>query len=952
MHASVRSVRHRLLLVVFVTATTCTVYGDEPLHYRIDQAFYATAVGPVAEKADDLIFARRAYLDLIGRIPAIDEVRAYLVRPEENRRTELIDQLLASEEVSGHLATTFDVMLMERRGGKHVKSEEFRAWLKASFDQNKPFHQLAAELISADTSDASRPSAAFLLERDVEPNLLTREIARMFFGMDLQCAQCHDHPNVDDYKQEDYYGLYSFVSRSSLFQPDKKKPAVIAEAADGQSPFKSVFTSREAFTSPRMPGEVEVTEPVFEAGDEYKTRPAKTVASVPMYSRRAKLAEFVAGGSNHYFRRNIANRLWAMMMGRGLVHPVDMHHSMNPPSHPELMTLLADEFAATNFEVKPFLRELALTDVYQRSHQFTQPANIEVNNLAATIEQLQQQRTTANDLTLQKEDEAQAALEKLDAALATAEPQRAALAKVRAVATAAAKKRDDAVTAQQAKKSALGARQAFAAVVKETLDRTSAAADLLASPRDLAETVAILKTRDAGNTAELQKLQQALDAAVKASAAANEVLTSARAADTTARDKYTPLQPPLRQHRAAMVKAFKESQQAYILVTHREHEVEYLRNLIRQAEAAAKLPTTQTVAAAIEQQYSVAVQTVATSEMQMADAAKTMTEAATKKATASETVTKLTLAKQQQQQANKALAAALQNATAAASALQDQAVAGMATELEKTAARVTARIGETSSQLDVATTEMETAGQTVADMQARADAAKRQADVARQQAAEADKKRTELQTTVATLMTTKSEAEASVIDQSTQQFHLATVECLTPEQLTWSILQASGQTERQVITELAKLNKEKPLTEEQKSDAAALAQRQTDAEAAAVVSLTKTVAGFVKLFAAEQGQPQDDFFATVDQALLFANGSQMRSWLSPSGDNLTGRLLKLETSDQIADELYLSTLVRKPTTDEIQDVSQYLAARGDRKNEAVQELAWALVTSSEFRFQY
>ena len=131
--------------------------------------------------------------------------------------------MLASEEVSGHLATTFDVMLMERRGGKHVKSEEFRAWLKASFDQNKPFHQLAAELISADTSDASRPSAAFLLERDVEPNLLTREIARMFFGMDLQCAQCHDHPNVDDYKQEDYYGLYSFVSRSSLFSAGQEK---------------------------------------------------------------------------------------------------------------------------------------------------------------------------------------------------------------------------------------------------------------------------------------------------------------------------------------------------------------------------------------------------------------------------------------------------------------------------------------------------------------------------------------------------------------------------------------------------------------------------------------------------------------------------------------------------------------------------------------------------------
>ena len=952
MHASVRSARYHLLLVVFVTTAVCEIRADEPLHCRIDQTFYATAVGPIADQANDLNFARRAYLDLHGRIPAIDEVRSYLASPPENRRTRLIDQLLESKEFSGHLATVFDVMLMERRGGKHVKTDDFRAWLKASIEQDKPFHQLAAELIAADTSDARRASAAFLLERDVEPNLLTREIARMFFGMDLQCAQCHDHPNVDDYKQEDYYGLYAFVSRSSLFQPDTKKPAVIAEAADGQSPFKSVFTSREAFTSPRMPGEVEVTEPVFEAGAEYKTRPTKTVAAVPAYSRRAKLAEFIASGNNHYFRRNIANRLWAMMMGRGLVHPVDMHHSMNPPSHPELMTLLADEFAAMNFEVKPFLRELALTDVYQRSHQFTQPATIEATRLVATIEQLQQQRTTANDLTLQKEDEAQAALEKLDAALATAEPQRAALAKVRTAATAAATKRDDAVAAQHTKKAAFEQKQAFAAAVTEALNRASAASDLLGSPKDLAATVAILKTRSATHTAETQKLQQALDAAVTASAAANEVLAKAQSAEKAEREKFAPLQTPLRQHRAAMVKAFKESQQAYILVTHREQEVEYLQNLITRADAASKLPAAQSTAAAVEQQYNVAVRTVTTSEKQMADAAKAKTEAKSQQATALQMMSQLAEVMRQQQQARDALAVALQSATSAAATLQDKTIAGMAAELEKTAARVTAQMGETNSQLDAASTEMETAARTAAEMQATIDAAQRQADTARQQAAEAEKKQAELRKALAALTTKQSEAEASVVEQSTQQFHLATVESLTPEQLTWSVLQASGQTERQVISELAKLNKDKPLTEAQKSDAAVLAQRQTDAEAAAVVALTKTVAGFVNLFSAQQGQPQDDFFATVDQALFFANGSEIRSWLSPSGDNLTARLLILETPDQIADELYLSTLVRQPTADEIQDVSAYLAARKDQKKEAVQELAWALVTSAEFRFQY
>ena len=108
----------------------------------------------------------------------------------------------------------------------------------------------------------------------------------------------------------------------------------------------------------------------------------------------------------------------------------------------------------------------------------------------------------------------------------------------------------------------------------------------------------------------------------------------------------------------------------------------------------------------------------------------------------------------------------------------------------------------------------------------------------------------------------------------------------------------------------------------------------------------------MKLFGAESGQPQDSFFATVDQALFFANGSQIRGWLSPAGENLTGRLLKIEAAPELASELYLSTLVRQPTAEEVKDVEGYLAARGEQKREAVQELAWALITSAEFRFQH
>jgi hypothetical protein len=122
-------------------------------------------------------------------------------------------------------------------------------------------------------------------------------------------------------------------------------------------------------------------------GKEYTAAPAKDVRPVPAYSRRARLAEQLARADNAAFKRNAVNRLWALMMGRGLIHPVDMDHADNPPSHPELLELLADEFVAMKFDVKALLRELALTQTYQRSS--TTPAHVkEADPARFTVAQL------------------------------------------------------------------------------------------------------------------------------------------------------------------------------------------------------------------------------------------------------------------------------------------------------------------------------------------------------------------------------------------------------------------------------------------------------------------------------------------------------------------------------------------------------------------------------------
>src|SRR5262249_11474354 len=199
----------------------------------------------------------------------------------------------------------------------------------------------------------TRPMAKFYLDRDSEPNLLTRDISRLFLGMNLQCAQCHDHPLVTDYHQEHYYGLFAFVSRTSVIADTNLKLTVLAEKADGETTFQSVFDPKKVTksTGPRMPNGPALKEPEVEKGKEYVVAPAKGVRHVPTYSRRARLAPELTAATNTAFARNGANRLWAHMMGRGLVHPLDMDHSTNPPSHPELLVLLTEEFVRSKFDM-------------------------------------------------------------------------------------------------------------------------------------------------------------------------------------------------------------------------------------------------------------------------------------------------------------------------------------------------------------------------------------------------------------------------------------------------------------------------------------------------------------------------------------------------------------------------------------------------------------------------
>ena len=354
--------------------------AERPLHTEIDRVSGLTPDAPVpGERCSDAEFLRRIYLDLVGVIPSVDEAREFLESSSPTRRRDLVDRLLADPRHIWHLVDTFDVMLIERRKGSYIPDAEWRNWLHEQFSKNTPLDELIGTILSADgTEKATRPAAKFLLVRKLETDLVTRDLGRLLLGRDMQCAQCHDHPIVPDYLQRHYYGLSAFVNRSYVFNDKKAKQNIIAEKAEGNTTFASVFTDEKGETGPRVLDLEPITEPAPEK-DPYTVKPSKTAGGVPKFSRRLQLKQAITAPENTAFRLNFANRLWAMMIGRGLVEPLDMFHSENPPTNPDLLDLLSDHLHTSGYNTRFMLREIALSETYQRSSRL--PENVPMDSI-------------------------------------------------------------------------------------------------------------------------------------------------------------------------------------------------------------------------------------------------------------------------------------------------------------------------------------------------------------------------------------------------------------------------------------------------------------------------------------------------------------------------------------------------------------------------------------------
>ncbi len=587
------------LSVLLLAAVGTVPAGDaprEPLHRRIDRLIEADALAPPAAIADDAEFLRRLSLDLTGMPPSVEELRAFLADRRPEKRARVVDAMLADPRFARHWASTLDVMLMERRPSQNVGEDEWQAYLIAAARENRPLSEIFADLVRADGTDPRhRGPARFYLDRELDPNLIARDVGRIFFGRDLQCAHCHDHPLVEDYRQTDYYGLLAFFSPGyDPSPPSATKKTAFPERAGTDLTFDSVFVKNDHHLSgPRLPGGPELDEPVFPPGDEYRVRPTAKTLAVPRHGRRAMLAGLVAGGGNRVFNENLANRLWALMMGRGLVHPLDLGHPANPPSHPELLKMLGDELAASRFDARSLLREIALTRVYQRAIDLPASPSPDPRDLAGRLAALKKQ-SDAIEAAADRDRDAYKRAEKdwhhAEEALIplAAEADKAATKHAETL-----KKEDEARAAIAAAEADVVARRDAAKAVAEAAARAREAAGKLPKEKPLADAAAVFAKRATALAAEVLALEKTLADRKVAHEKSQQAVKAAAEAVTAARAKARPVRESVRRQESLALEARRKMAASRTAQAGHARRVETLEALTRRESLRRDAETTR-----------------------------------------------------------------------------------------------------------------------------------------------------------------------------------------------------------------------------------------------------------------------------------------------------------------------------------------------------------------------
>lgn len=312
---------------------------------------------PAAGPGDDAEFLRRAYLDLHGLIPTREQADRFLADPDPAKRARLVDALLADPRYGEHLADVWQGYLISPLADDpRMLADRLRPWLAARFNTHT-WDRIASDLLTAAGKMEDQPAVTYLIEgrhpRSVPD--LTDLASRYFMGVRLNCAQCHDHPFAP-WKQQDFWGMAAFFA--PVQTPGRAKQVYQLGVVDDAR--VTLATLKDAgMIDGFMP-----RPPTFLGGGDGGAVPTADAGTT---TGRAALARWMTSPDNPFFARAMANRTWWRLFGRGIVRPVDDMHEGNPPSHPELLDLLALRFAESGFDLKFLTRAIMLTRAYQRT---------------------------------------------------------------------------------------------------------------------------------------------------------------------------------------------------------------------------------------------------------------------------------------------------------------------------------------------------------------------------------------------------------------------------------------------------------------------------------------------------------------------------------------------------------------------------------------------------------
>jgi hypothetical protein len=296
---------------------------------------------------DDGTFFRRLSLDLTGRLPSPESIRAFLddPRPSRLKRGKTIDRLIASPEYVDHWAVKWgDLLQCSRKFLGEKGAYQFQQWIREAIRSNRPYDRLVRELLTARGSSYDNPAANFFrVTGGAKPAM--EKTTQVFLGVRMVCAQCHDHP-FERWTQNQYYQMSAFFSAVGI--------------RAGYEVGEEIVFDRHDDYELKHPKDGHVVKPQFMV--------ASSVASVADGpGRRDALAEWLTSRDNPYFAKAMANRMWSYFMGKGIIEPVDDIRASNPPSNPALLDALTNDFVAHDFDLRYLMRTIVSSRAYQAS---------------------------------------------------------------------------------------------------------------------------------------------------------------------------------------------------------------------------------------------------------------------------------------------------------------------------------------------------------------------------------------------------------------------------------------------------------------------------------------------------------------------------------------------------------------------------------------------------------